>query len=66
MELLPERLRLESDAGAEQRRMERPFRGRLLDRGPLLTWMMVTMMTIIVVAVVARFHVADGEIGFAE
>lgn len=67
MEFLPERLRLQSDAGAEQRRMERSFRARARARarplhgcGPardvVLPRMMVTVMTIVVVAVVARFH----------
>lgn len=63
MEFLPERLRLQSDAGAEQRRMERPLRARARTRplhgcGParILPRMMVTVMTIVVVAVVARFH----------
>lgn len=57
MKLLPERLRLQSGASTEQRRMERPFRARFLGGGTaVLARMVITVVTVIVVAVVARFH----------
>lgn len=58
MEFLPERLRLQGGAGADQRGMKRPFSGRLLDGGirAVVIRMMVTVVTIVVVAVVAGFR----------
>lgn len=56
MEFLPEWLRLQNGASTEQRRMERPFRARFLHGGPVLARMMITVMTIVIVAIVARFH----------
>jgi len=57
MEFLPERLRLQSGASTEQRRMERSFRVRFFNGGPaVFARMMITVMTIVIVTIVARFH----------